>query len=66
MSSRHSRSARRQTAGEIGEHEYRYPPIDADVVYLWPERQPDAGYPYYPYYDPWFGPHISIGVGGYR
>lgn len=41
----------------IGEYEYRYPVINADTVYLWPERQEyrDRGYPYYPYY--WYRPY---------
>ncbi|GAB4186563.1 MAG: Slp family lipoprotein [Wenzhouxiangellaceae bacterium] len=40
----------------IGEYEYRYPILDAEVVYLWPER-PDYAYrpTYYPYF--WGGFH---------
>ncbi len=41
------------TQGTIGEFEYRYPRIDADVLYLWSQR-PDLVYHYYdPWYDPW-------------
>src|SRR5690606_19371163 len=39
----------------IGEYDYRFPKISADVVYLWPERdtvQVIAPYPY-PAFAPW-------------
>jgi len=36
----------------IGEYEYRYPIVDAQVVYLWPERPDYADRPYY--YHPYF------------
>lgn len=37
--------------GAIGEFEYRYPRVDADVLYLWTTRPEVA------YYDPWwYGP----------
>lgn len=37
---------------EIGEYQYQYPIVQAETVYLWPERQDysDRPYPYYPYY----------------
>jgi outer membrane lipoprotein len=38
------------TEAKIGEFEYRYPRVDADVFYLWAER-PDV---IYHYYDPWW------------
>ena len=45
---------------KVGEYEYTYPRVDADRVYLWPERRFAEGYPYYgPYwgwYDPFWGP----------
>ncbi len=45
----------------IGEYSYRYPRVAAEVVYLWPEREPDYYYRYYtpawPYYHPaYWGP----------
>lgn len=49
----------------IGEYAYRLPRVAADVIYLWPEREPRAVYwapydpfwPYYGYHGP-FGPVI--------
>lgn len=49
---------------KIGEHEYRYPKVAAEKIYLWPERQayPPPYYPYwadiwYPGWGPWpYGP----------
>ncbi len=45
------------THGTIGEFEYRYPRLDADVFHLWAPR-PDVVYHYYDpwWYDPWW-PH---------
>lgn len=47
--------------GRIGEFEYRYPVLDARVVYLWPERPETVYVHHYPgywgYYDPWWGPY---------
>lgn len=42
----------------IGEYEYRYPRVAADVIYLWPERRADPFYyqhpsPFFPMYRPW-------------
>jgi len=43
------------TKGTIGEFEYRYPRIEADILYLW-APQPDVVYHYYDpwWYDPWW------------
>jgi outer membrane lipoprotein len=40
----------------IGDYEYRYPRLAAEVVYLWEERAYPvyAPYPYGPYYGPWY------------
>jgi outer membrane lipoprotein len=43
--------------GKVGEFDYTYPLVQADAIYLWPER---PLYPRTPYYDPWmygFGPY---------
>ncbi len=42
--------------GEIGEFIYRYPRLDAEVIYLWPVR-PDmimVHDPWWPHHDPWW------------
>lgn len=42
--------------GSIGEFTYRYPLLDADVIYLWADR-PDLVLmhdPWFPYHDPWW------------
>jgi outer membrane lipoprotein len=46
---------------KIGEHEYHYPQVSAEEVYLWPERVPAYTY-YAPWPDPfwypgWWGPY---------
>jgi len=45
-------------AGMVGEHPYRYPVVEAEAWYLWPEPGTASyDYPYYPgWYDPWYGP----------
>jgi outer membrane lipoprotein len=52
-------------SGKVGDYDYVYPRIDADTVWLWPDRRRSApdyyaspwGYPYpYPYYYP-YGPY---------
>lgn len=48
--------------GQVGEFPYRYPQLDAEVVYLWSGAQQSIYGPYYPvwypyYYDP-FWPHF--------
>ena len=48
-------------AGTIGEFSYNYPRVDAEAIYLWPERS-DYYYPYYsssihwgwPFYHPFY------------
>ena len=44
----------------VGEYDYQYPRVAADVVYLWPERverdyDPWFGMRFGPYYDPFWG-----------
>jgi outer membrane lipoprotein len=46
----------------IGEFEYRYPRIAAEVIYLWPERRRDDRY----LIDPFWPHHRSYFWGGYR
>jgi outer membrane lipoprotein len=47
---------------KVGEYDYAYPRVEADVVYLWPKRTEFAGYP--PgYYDPFWGPGFGPGWG---
>lgn len=52
--------------GKIGEHEYRYPRVTADAVYLWPERERVRVYYYpwayhwgYPWADSFWDPYWS-------
>lgn len=40
---------------KVGQYDYSYPRVEADVVYLWPKRPVYAPGPY-PYYDPFFSP----------
>jgi outer membrane lipoprotein len=50
----------------IGEYDYTYPRVAADVVYLWPERREDDYYyhadPFWPSYRPfwWGGYYIPV------
>jgi outer membrane lipoprotein len=47
---------------KIGEHEYQYPKVAAETVYLWPKREESRVY-YYPAWSDWYwgpGPY-----GGY-
>lgn len=50
----------------IGEYDYRYPRVAADVVYLWPERENMVVYPqpspFWPVYRPywWGGYYVPI------
>ncbi|HEY0197696.1 MAG TPA: Slp family lipoprotein [Rhodanobacter sp.] len=47
---------------KVGEFDYAYPRVEADVVYLWPKREAMIGYP--PgYYDPFWGPGWGPGWG---
>lgn len=43
------------SAREVGEFEYRYPLLEADTIYLWPERPDVIVYDYGPYW--WYGPY---------
>lgn len=43
---------------KVGEYDYAYPRVEADVVYLWPKRVAVAPYPYYdPFWGPGWGPY---------
>jgi outer membrane lipoprotein len=46
---------------KVGDFNYAYPRVEADVVYLWPKQMPVSAYPYG--YDPFWGP--GWGWGGY-
>ena len=50
----------------IGEYDYNYPRVAADVVYLWPERRDDDYFhtdPFWPAYRPfWWGGGYYIPV----
>jgi outer membrane lipoprotein len=55
----------------IGEYDYRYPLVAADVIYLWPERRDEAYYypaPYWPVFRPawWGGYYVPIRAAGPR
>ena len=40
---------------KVGEFTYRYPVVQADSYYMWPEViTPPYGYPYPGWYDPWY------------
>ena len=50
-----SGSVQRFEARKVGEFTYRYPVVQADSYYLWPEVvTPPYGYPYPGWYDPWY------------
>lgn len=47
-------------AQKVGEYDYNYPRVQADVVYLWPKRPLVVNYPpgfYDPFWGPGFGPY---------
>ncbi|MFC5525461.1 Slp family lipoprotein [Rhodanobacter ginsengisoli] len=49
---------------KVGEYDYAYPRVEADVVYLWPTRPIRVDYP--PgFYDPFWGPGFGPGYYGY-
>lgn len=51
---------------KVGDYDYAYPRVEADVVYLWPKRQVAARYPpgfYDPFWGPGFGPSYYGGWG---
>ena len=60
---------------KVGDYDYAYPRVEADVVYLWPKHVPVTRYPpgyYDPFWGPGFGPGYGYGYGygdpfwGYR
>ncbi len=49
---------------KVGDYDYAYPRVEANVVYLWPKRPVAVRYP--PgFYDPFWGPGFGAGYGGY-
>jgi outer membrane lipoprotein len=51
---------------KVGDYDYAYPRVEANVVYLWPKRPVVVGYPYGPgWYDPFWGPYWGPGWGPY-
>jgi outer membrane lipoprotein len=49
---------------KVGNYDYAYPRVQADVVYLWPKQPIRVNYP--PgYYDPFWGPGFGPGFGPY-
>ena len=63
------------TTGKVGGYEYVYPRIEAQTVYLWPERVHYEGYyapylypmpyvgPWYPWYPYWWGAYATFPIG---
>jgi outer membrane lipoprotein len=49
---------------KIGDYDYRYPRVAADVVYLWPEYE-EHHHHYDPFYYPYWGPGWGPGWGWY-
>lgn len=50
----------------VGDYPYRYPLVQTETHYLWPEQSIPVPYPWYgPWYDPWFGPWYGPPL-GYR
>lgn len=51
---------------KVGDFDYAYPRVEANVIYLWPKRVPMANYAYPPgFYDPFWGPGFWPGYYGY-
>lgn len=50
---------------KVGEYNYTFPQVDADQVYLWPERTYYDGYYGYGWYDPFWGPYWGPYSGGW-
>lgn len=48
----------------IGEYDYRYPRVAADVIYLWPEARPVQAYPHW--HDPFWPGYRPFWWSGYR
>lgn len=47
---------------KVGDYDYSYPRVEANVVYLWPKRPLVVNYPYGPgWYDPFWGPYWGPG-----
>lgn len=43
---------------KVGDYDYAYPRVEANVIYLWPKRPLMVNYPYGPgWYDPFWGPY---------
>ncbi|QAU23896.1 Slp family lipoprotein [Dyella sp. M7H15-1] len=44
---------------KVGDYDYAYPRVEAEVIYLWPKRPVVVNYPYYGpgWYDPFWGPY---------
>jgi outer membrane lipoprotein len=49
---------------KVGDYDYAYPRVEADVVYLWPKRAMYSNYPAGGYYDPFWGPGFGPYWGG--
>lgn len=49
---------------KVGDYDYSYPRVAADVVYLWPVQRPEHYYNAYPY-GPWYGPWYGGWYGGW-
>ncbi|HVC17806.1 MAG TPA: Slp family lipoprotein [Rhodanobacter sp.] len=48
---------------KVGQYDYAYPRVEADVIYLWPKRPIEVRYP--PgFYDPFWGPGWGPGYYG--
>ncbi|BFI96432.1 MAG: hypothetical protein RSP_19420 [Rhodanobacter sp.] len=52
---------------KVGDYDYPYPRVEADVVYLWPKRPQYVDVTPYPpgFYDPFWGPWGPWGYGPY-
>ncbi|HUH32288.1 MAG TPA: Slp family lipoprotein [Rhodanobacter sp.] len=48
---------------KVGDYDYAYPRVEADIVYLWPKRVPVTRYPA-GYYDPFWGAGFGPYWGG--
>ncbi|MEO8746644.1 MAG: Slp family lipoprotein [Rhodanobacter sp.] len=49
---------------KVGDFDYAYPRIEADIIYLWPKRVSMGTYPA-GFYDPFWGPGFGPGYYGY-
>ncbi|MEO9077957.1 MAG: Slp family lipoprotein [Rhodanobacter sp.] len=51
---------------KVGQYDYAYPRVEANVVYLWPKQRPLSDTRYPPgFYDPFWGPGFGSYWGGY-